>query len=102
MDPSVTPALRVQLRALRRRRAALGWVFAALPLALLAYTRAPWPSHVRAALLLVWVAAYAGLATWVAWARCPGCRALFFVGPGLERVNPLRTSCGGCGRALSE
>ena len=101
MDLASQTDLRAGLRQIRHRRVALGLVLGVLPLAILAYCWGPWTSPIRTTLLLAWVAAYSLTTLSVAWSRCPRCRSLYFVAGPFFRVDPLRSSCGGCGCALS-
>jgi hypothetical protein len=91
------PDLESRLRQIRTRRAALGLVFLALPLAILAYLQGPWSSTTRSAMLLGWVVVYSFATLLVAWSRCPRCQALFFAARPFFRVNPFRRCCGSCG-----
>jgi hypothetical protein len=101
MDRLDPHAVAARLGRIRRRRAALAVVFLGLPVPVLAYLYGPWSHYARSVLLPGWVAIYSIVMLTVAWSRCPRCRALFFVGKPLFRVDPLRRRCAACGCRLS-
>jgi len=84
----------LQLARIRRRRAFLFSVFAALPVTLAAFFLTPWSREMREALVLAWIAIYS-LATMLhVFSRCPRCGHLFHSVLGFH--NPFARTCRGC------